>query len=76
MFDAFEIKRIVTEKIPESDVDVRDMTGGGDHFEIIVKSKTFQGCSMIEQHRLVYKALGDLMSGPVHAVQIKTIALE
>ncbi len=75
MFDPFELERILKEAMPGSQIEVRDMTGGSDHFEILVRSDQFRGKSMLEQHRLVYQALGDLMSGPVHAVQIKTVAL-
>ena len=57
---------------PESRIEVRDMTGTGDHFEIFVSSKSFAGKSLIEQHQMVHKALESEMDRGIHAVQIKT----
>ena len=70
---AQEIHEAVSIGIPDSEVTVRDMTGGGDHFEVIVVSPAFQGKMLIEQHQLVHAALEPLKD-KVHAVKIKTLA--
>lgn len=57
-------------------VEVRDLTGTQDHYEAVVVSPAFAGLSRIEQHQLVYRALGELMSGPVHALALKTFTPE
>jgi len=75
MMDSFEIERLIRQLIPDAHVDVRDLTGGGDHFELNIKSSAFKGKSLVEQHRLVYQALGEAMNGPIHAVQIITQAV-
>ncbi len=51
---------------------IRDLTGTKDHWEAVVVSGAFAGKSPIEQHQMVYAALGDLMAGPVHALALKT----
>jgi stress-induced morphogen len=52
---------------------VVDRTGGGDHFQVTVRSDRFDGLSLVEQHRLVYAALaGPLGDGSVHELRIKT----
>jgi stress-induced morphogen len=35
-------------------------------------SKSFEGKGKLEQHRLVYAALGEAMKGPVHALALST----
>jgi len=57
-------------------VEVRDLTGTKDHYEAVVVAAAFAGLSRIEQHQLVYRALGDLMSGPVHALALQTFTPE
>ncbi|MEM6961143.1 MAG: BolA family protein [Myxococcota bacterium] len=55
-----------------SHVSVKDLTGTKDHYEAVVVSTSFEGISRIKQHQMVYKALGELMAGPVHALALKT----
>ncbi|MDB5037822.1 MAG: ATP-binding protein [Bacteriovoracaceae bacterium] len=75
MFDPFEIERLIKVELPDCKVEALDQTGGGDHFAVNVKSNAFKGKSMLEQHRMIYKALGDAMSGPIHALTIHTEVL-
>ena len=44
---------------------------GGGHFSVTIVSQAFAGKSLIERHRMVYAALGDLMQSEVHALSIK-----
>lgn len=46
------------------------------HFAVRVRSPAFAGKSMIERHRLVYEALGDMMQTDIHAVSIRALAPE
>ncbi len=56
-----------------SEVAVEDRTGGGDHFQVTVTSTTFDGLSLVEQHRQVYDALAEpLADGSIHELRIKT----
>lgn len=55
---------------------VRDLTGTKDHWEAVVVAGAFTGKSPIEQHQMVYAALGELMAGPVHALALKTYSPE
>lgn len=43
---------------------------GGGHFELTIVSPQFAGKPAVARHRMVYEALGDLMHGPIHAMQI------
>ena len=55
---------------------IRDLTGTKDHWEALVVSEAFAGKTPIEQHQMVYAALGELMAGPVHALALKTYSPE
>ena len=58
---------------PISDIEVFDLTGTANHWEVSVKSSKFHGLSRIEQHQHVMKAFdAELKTGEVHALSIKT----
>ena len=59
-----------------SHIAVNDLTGTKDHWEAVIVSDAFSGKSPIEQHQMVYAALGELMAGPVHALALKTYSPE
>ena len=62
---------------PGDEVAVEDRTGGGDHFQVTVASRRFEGLSLVEQHRLVYDALASpLADGTIHELRIKTRGVE
>ena len=67
-----EVKNMILSALPGSQVAVRDMTGGGDHFDILVVSKKFDGKTLIDQHKMVFAALQSEMDRRIHAVQLKT----
>ena len=57
-------------------VAVDDLTGTKDHFQAVVVSPAFASMSRVEQHQAVYRALGELMAGPVHALALQTYTPE
>jgi stress-induced morphogen len=67
-----EIKQRIEAAIPGSRAEVEDYTGTSDHFQATVVADAFQGLSRIEQHRLVYGALGEEVGGAIHALTLKT----
>ena len=76
MPSAASLKERIEVALPTAQVDVEDLTGGGDHFRATVKSSVFNGLSRIEQHRLVYDIFGDEVGGAIHALSLKTIPEE
>lgn len=56
---------------PDSEINVKALTGDDDHWEVAIKDKMFSGKTLISQHRLVQDALKHLN---IHAVSIKTSA--
>jgi stress-induced morphogen len=56
-----------------TEIAVEDRTGGGDHFQVVVASPSFEGLTLLEQHRRVNEALADpLADGTIHELRIKT----
>jgi len=69
-----EIESVLKQALAECSVNVQDLTGGGDHFQVLVISSDFEGKSLVEQHQLVYAALKEHMgSERIHALALKTL---
>ena len=47
---------------------------GRGHFTVLVVSKRFAGLSTLRRHRLVYDAVGDMMTTDIHALSIQALA--
>ena len=70
------IRSLLEQAVPGGTVDVLDRTGGGDHFQVIVESPAFEGVSLVEQHRMVNRALAaPLADGTIHELRIQTKGL-
>ena len=68
--DPQAVKQLIEAGLPGSWVEV---TGDGRHFEAVVVNQAFEGENMLQQHRLVYAALGDSFDTEVvHALALKT----
>jgi stress-induced morphogen len=77
MLEAEVLEQRIRDGIGEvSHLVIRDLTGTKDHWEAVVVSAAFVGKTPIEQHQMVYAALGELMAGPVHALALKTYSPE
>lgn len=50
--------------------------GGGGHFTVDIVAAGFRGHNLLERHRMVYAALGDLMPAEIHALSIRAKAPE
>jgi acid stress-induced BolA-like protein IbaG/YrbA len=50
--------------------------GDGQHFEAVIVSPAFRGKSKVQQHQLVYRALGDRMREEIHALSMQTYTPE
>ena len=67
------IHALLEAAFPGGQVDVLDRTGGGDHFQVTVASAAFDGVSLVEQHRMVNRALAaPLADGTIHELRITT----
>lgn len=46
---------------------------GKGHFTVIIQSEALEGKPMLQQHRAIYDALGDMMETDIHALAIKVL---
>lgn len=74
MLSGIEIKKRLGDSFPDSDIEVNDLTGGGDHWEVKISSPAFIGKSLVEQHQMVYRSLGTWMKKEIHALKLHTSA--
>lgn len=68
-----QIKRLIEQGVAGARVSV---AGDGQHFEAIVVSELFANKTMVQQHQLVYEALGERMGGEIHALSLRTYTPE
>ncbi len=50
--------------------------GGGGHYHLVLVSAAFAGLPLLQRHRRVYEALGDLMTRDIHALSMRTLTPE
>ena len=67
-----DLEKFIKNGIPNSKVSIEDLRGDGDHYSATVISKSFEGKSKIEQHKMVYDSLKGKMGNELHALMLKT----
>jgi stress-induced morphogen len=75
-----EIQRLLKEAFEPETLGVEDEShlhaghegaqDGRGHYRVLIISEAFQEQNLLHRHRMVYKALGDLMRTDIHAVAI------
>ena len=68
-----EMERRILAALPDARIELRDLTGTNDHWQAVVVSEAFEGKAPLARQRVVFAALGELMSGPIHALTLKTL---
>ncbi|MGE0422596.1 MAG: BolA family protein [Reyranellaceae bacterium] len=71
---ADDIVALIKAGLPDAEVKIEDLAGDGDHYSATVVSGAFAGKSRVQQHQLVYAALGGRMGGELHALKLTTMA--
>lgn len=69
-----EIEKLIATGLP--DCQVRVMSDDDTHFEAVVISAAFAGKRPLQRHQMVYKTLGTLMGGEIHALSIQALTPE
>jgi acid stress-induced BolA-like protein IbaG/YrbA len=69
---ANDIQKLIESALPGAQVSVEGEDGI--HFQAVVVSEAFEGKSRVQQHRMVYRALGDRVeSQEIHALGLRTL---
>ncbi len=74
MLSAIELKTYITNGLVCEHVEV--LGDDCQHFEALIVSSAFVGMNMVQQHQLVYQALGDRMRSEIHALSMRTFTPE
>lgn len=53
-----------------------EVSGDGAHFEAVIVSAAFSGKTRVQQHQIVYRALGERMREEIHALSMQTYSPE
>jgi stress-induced morphogen len=69
---AADIERLIKATFPDARIELRDLAGDNDHWAAHVVSSAFKGKSRIQQHQMIYEALGGRVGGALHALQLTT----
>jgi len=56
----------------DAEVEIEALVDDGDHYRAHVTSAAFAGKTRVQQHKMVYEALGGRMGGELHALQLVT----
>ena len=73
MVNPEQVKAAIRNALPGAEVEVEDLTGGGDHLQVRVVCESFAGLNRVRQHQLVYGALrSELASEAIHALALQT----
>ena len=68
-----DIKKWIEQNLAESEVEI---SGDGRHFDAVIVCAGFAGKTRIQQHQMVYAALGDKMKDEIHALSMRTMTPE
>ncbi|RDI72938.1 BolA family protein [Halopelagius longus] len=79
--DTADVERLIEEGIEDAEATVTlprapDEEHEDAHFAAVVVSPAFEGKSLVQQHQMVYDAVGDAMTTDIHALEMKTFTPE
>lgn len=67
-----EIEQLIKAKFPDARIELVDTAGDKDHWQAHVVTAAFKGKSRVQQHQMIYEALGGRMGGVLHALALTT----
>ena len=68
-----DIEAAILAALPGATVEMTDLAGDNDHWAAKVTAPQFAGKSRVQQHKMVYAALGEKMGCALHALQVTTV---
>ena len=74
MLTASDLRSYIMDGLSSDYVEVQG--DDGQHFEAVIVSQKFTSKNMVQQHQLVYRALGERMRTEIHALSIRTFTPE
>jgi acid stress-induced BolA-like protein IbaG/YrbA len=74
MLSSEQVRSFIMQGLPCDHVVVEG--NDGQHFDAVIVSTLFAGKNRVQQHQLVYQALGDKMRSEIHALSMRTFTPE
>jgi stress-induced morphogen len=79
--DKADVERLIESGLEDAEASVTLPRVPGEededaHFAAVVVSPAFEGKTLVQQHQMVYDALGDSMTTDIHAMELKTYTPE
>jgi len=69
---AHEIEKLIRLAFPDAEIKIEDLRGDGDHYSCLIETGSFAGKTRVQQHKMVYDALGGRMGNQLHALALQT----
>lgn len=69
---ADQIEALIKAALPDAEVEMQALADDNDHWLARVTSKEFEGKNRVQQHKMVFAALGGRLGGELHALQLHT----
>lgn len=67
-----DIEELLTKAFEKAHITVTPLAADNDHYAIEISAECFRGKSRVQQHRMVYEALGSHSGTTVHALALTT----
>ncbi|MDC0228133.1 BolA family transcriptional regulator [Alphaproteobacteria bacterium] len=71
---ANEIEELILKTFPNAKIVIDDLRGDGDHYAAQIIAEEFKGKTRVQQHQMVYNAMGGKMGKELHALALNTSA--
>lgn len=72
MLDPVDLEAKLLAAFPDAQIELTDLTGTRDHYALKLATRAFSNKSRLEQHRMVYAALGPSVGSDIHALALET----
>ncbi|MDB9772390.1 BolA family transcriptional regulator [Alphaproteobacteria bacterium] len=69
-----EIEELILKSFPNAKITIDDLRGDGDHYAAQVVTEEFRGKSRVQQHQMIYTAMGGRVGKELHALALNTSA--
>jgi stress-induced morphogen len=70
------IEQLLKRAFPDAKIEIEDLAGDNNHWSARIVSAAFRGKTRVQQHQLVYQAIGPQMGNELHALALQTVASE
>lgn len=71
-----QLETLLRTAFPDALIEIHDTRGDGDHWAARIVSAVFRGKTRVQQHQMVYGAIGPQMGGELHALALETVVPE